>query len=93
MAKTYKIKKQDYYSKEDIQIEISEEIVTPVEIKKTILSVGNLEKTIVFLQEKKAKMIEEIDAEIKQNQDILDSMQDKINKVEIKVAPVEETIN
>lgn len=38
-------------------------------------------------------MIEEIDAEIKQNQDILDSMQDKINKVEIKVAPVEETIN
>lgn len=93
MSKTYKIKKQDYYSKGEIQIEISEEIVTPVEIKKTILSVGSLEKTILFLQEKKAKMIEEIDAEIKQNQDILDSMQDKINKIEIKELPVQEIIN
>lgn len=83
MTKNYTIKNQDYYSKDDIQIEISEEIVTPVETKVSVISVANLQKTIDFLTEKKLKMIETIDAEIKENQDILDSLASEINNVTI----------
>lgn len=87
MTKKFKIKKQDYYNKDEIQIEISEEIVTPVEVKKTFVSVANIKDTITFLKEKKKRIMEEIDMEIKQNQDILDLMQDKIDEVEIKNKP------
>ena len=86
MAKTLKIKKQDYFSKEDIQIEISEEVITPVEVKKTYISVANLKATIAFLKEKKKTLVDEIEAEIDQNQEILNSMKIKIDEVEIKEA-------
>jgi len=93
MAKKYKIKKQDYYTKDEIQIEISEEIVTPVEIKKTIVSIANIKSTIAFLKEKKNELISEIDEEIQQNQDILDSMKEKIDEVEILPFEVKNNTN
>lgn len=84
MSKTFKIKKQDYYSKDDIQIEISEDIVVPTETKKTFASVANIKNTIAFLKEKKKKVVAEIEAEIDENQEILDSMKTKIDEVEVK---------
>lgn len=92
MSKKLKIKDQDYFSKDEIQIEISEEIVTPVETKKTYISVANLKSTIAFLKEKKKKLIAEIEAEIDENQEILDSMKTKIDNIEIKEKPADSII-
>lgn len=87
MTKKYKIKKQDYFSKDEIQIEVEEEIVTPVEVKKTYISVSNIKDTIAFLKEKKKKNVAEIEAEINENQEILDLMKSKIDAVEIQPLP------
>jgi hypothetical protein len=84
MSKQFKIKEQDYYSKDDIQIEISEEISTPVEMRKTFVSVSNLKQTIAFLKEKKKKTVSEIEAEIQENQDVLDKMKLKIDEIQVK---------
>lgn len=92
MAKKYKIKDQDYYEKGDIQIEISEEIVTPVRTETKTVTVASIENTITFLKSKKENLIAEIDAEIKENQDILDKMQDKIDEIEILERPASPNI-
>jgi len=85
--KNYEIKNETYYSKDSVKVALVEQITVPVQRKETVFTTGGLKATIDFLKEKKAKFIEEIDAEILYNEQTLAEVEKLVADVEISESP------
>jgi len=78
-----KIKKQKYYEKDDIVLEIEDFSNSSKKGDKTYITVGNIKQTLKFLKEKKERIVEELEEEINFNQALLDESDADINKIKI----------
>lgn len=71
--KTYQIREGEYTSREEVVIEIVEEVV---EVKTIAITEANILKTIEFLEQKKTNFCMEVDKEIATNMAQLEAIRE-----------------
>jgi hypothetical protein len=83
--KTFKIKQQDYYRTEDIEIEMTKVVAPAVQeiVKTETLTVGQIKEKIEKVKEEKRLVMERYDAEIDELKEMIDTL--KVDKVKLKV--------
>lgn len=78
--KTFKIKKGDYYDteKNDVLVEVKNNG------KEYTVEVAKIKNTIQFLKRKREDFLKQVESEIEENQEILDSIDTDLKKVKVK---------
>lgn len=76
--KKIKIRDAEYENLEVVNVDVEGDG------KNYTASISNIKETIKFLKEKKRIFLEQVDSEIDENQEILDSIKDDLKKVKIK---------
>jgi hypothetical protein len=71
--KTYQIREGEYASREEVVVEIVEEVV---ETKTTAITEANILRTIEFLEQKKTNFCMEVDKEIALNEAQLEAIRE-----------------
>lgn len=88
MGKIYELIDKEYFAEEDIEVKVTEILEAPV-IEQTI-SISNIKQKIAILEERKATVIAEIDAEIAEYNEILASANTIAATVTLATPVVEE---
>lgn len=84
MKEEYKINKdQEYFDKNDIVIEKTQEITKPVETVTTSMTYGDIKNKLTALKEARIAKVEAIDKQIAETEQLLADIEKDINKVKI----------
>jgi len=81
--KNITLKQKEYFSKDEIELEISEEITAPVVVKTNTVTVGNINATIKELKRRRKESNDKFDEEIAYNQGLIDGMKTQIDATTI----------